>query len=158
MDMMIGSHMTPEKIRLCAALLFSLLAATAASGAASAEAFNISELPVGKNVTLLKPATTTVPLWTRTTLGPTDLPQILKFEVVGNGSAPGTEIKLAIYDATQKRVRYVKVRHGVPFLYNFADLDAIMVIPEGAASKDRSEHSGGLTLQVESDKPLSVGR
>ncbi|MEZ4743268.1 MAG: hypothetical protein R3B45_12620 [Bdellovibrionota bacterium] len=123
-----------------------------------AASFDINVLPVGKNVTLLKPATTMVPLKVKATLGATDVPQTLSFKSIWNGKGQGPSIRLAIYDSNQTRVRYVEVRPGIPFLYSFRGLSSIMVIPEVTGSFLSKKFSKDLKLQVESDKPLSIGR
>jgi hypothetical protein len=135
---------------LVGGLLIFLMHAEPSRGAA----FDINELPLGKNVTLLKPATTIVPIATRTTLGATDLPQILKFEAIGDGGNQVAAIRMAIYDSSQARVRYIDIKRGVPFLYTFRDLDSILVIPQTPGGSS----SSSIKLQIESDKPLSIGR
>lgn len=148
---------------LLSQLPYALLAivCTLATAAEAPDRFDILELPVGQNVTLLKPATTLVPLTTRAILGATDLPQILKFEVTGpvTNSQHPSPLRMAIYDSNSDRVRYVDINYGVPFLYNFKSLDAIVIIPQGPAKPNTSQNkSQTVILQIESDKPLSIGR
>jgi hypothetical protein len=123
-----------------------------------AAVFDINELPVGRNVTLLKPATTVVPLATRTTLGATDLPQMLKFEVIADVGNQPNSIRVAIYDSTRERVRYIDIKPGVPFVYSFSDLDTVLVIPQIPKEASNLPSYRSTKLQIESDKPLSVGR
>lgn len=134
--------------------LFALAAGLASSTALAAAdgGFHLDRLPVGKNVTIPKPATTYVPASARVVLTATDMPQSLSFVPVNlrNGGPVGT-LKLAIYDRDSERVKYVELRPGTPFLYTFKELSSITVIPQPAAGQD-----AGIALKVESNKPLEI--
>jgi len=129
---------------------------------ANAASFDIKKLPVGKNVTLLRPATTLVPMAVKTKLAATDVPQTVSFKAIWKGKGKNKysarKIKLAIYDADQSRVRYVDIKQGIPFLYSFKGLTSIVVIPESANGSSFAKGAKNLSLQIESDKPLSIGR
>jgi hypothetical protein len=137
------------------ALQVALAAATGSSGVAlaqqgKAQGFYLDRLPVGKNVTIPKPATTFVPLTSRVQLTATDMPQSLSFTPVDvNGGTPRS-IKLSIYDQSAARVKYVVLKPGTPFLYTYRELSSITVIPQAQGA------GGALALQVESNKPLEI--
>lgn len=127
--------------------------ATAESGKAAVTpgVFHIDRLPKGKNVTLGRPATTVVPLDQRIQLTATDIPQSISFRAVNTENGAAQTIKISIFDGEAERVKYVDVKPGTPFLYTFKELGAITVIPKGTGPV-----AHGLSLQVESDKPLEI--
>lgn len=121
------------------------------SSSASAREFKVTDLPKGKNITLLSSVTSEVPLGTRVRLTATDEPQTVKFEV--NSKKRRASIRLAVYDKNLARVLYTKVSSGVPFLYSFKGMSSIFIQPEKEKS---SRVSKGLSLRIKSDKPLSI--
>jgi len=119
--------------------------------------FAIDQLPVGSEVTLPATAKTTVPMGSRVKITSTDSPQTLSIVPVGNGSTFAAPISLAIYDNHQERVKYVTVAPNAPFLYSFKGLSSISIQP--TLPKDKALLSaGGIRMQIESDKPVTVAR
>lgn len=143
------------KMGFIMALLFCLLHGASLLGQ---EAFDVEQLPLGKDITIPRPATTFIPLNARITLAATDYPQTLQFKPVNTQNGPLHRINLAIYDRKQERVQYVDLKPGLPFLYTFKKLSSILVIPEVPEQKSSNAIPKGLKLQVESDKPLSIKR
>ncbi len=142
-------------IRSSAVLLCLFVLAGWSSGS-DAKVFEISRLPKGKDITLLTPATTWVPMMTRVMLTATDSPQTVRFKTIAKRGQKYRDVKLAIFDANQDQVRYVDLKRNVPFLYNFKGLSSIFIIPQ---LKDRtSKGSAAVVLEVESNKPLSLAR
>jgi hypothetical protein len=125
----------------------------AAQASNRAGVFYLQNLPLGKDVTIPKPATTWVPMAQRVKLTATDTPQSVSFRPVSAGSGVLHPIKISIFDPNSERVKYVSVAPGTPFLYTFRQLGSITVIPEKPAGADE-----GLSLQIESDKPLEIAR
>ena len=116
--------------------------------------FYLERLPRGKTVTLPLPATVFVSLKNRVSLRATDKAQLVKLSPATINSAKVEPIRLAIYDRHSDRVRYVDLKPGLPFLYNFKGLDKISLIPDKVGKKvDRN-----MRLRIESNKPLEVGR
>lgn len=114
--------------------------------------FKLRQVPVGKSITLGRPATTIVPVTSKSRFTPTDLPQTLKVKIK---SPPGVgSLELAIYDNNSDKVRYVKLQSNIPFLYPFKDLRTIMIKPK-LSSPSKAKF---FSMVVESDKPLEVGR
>ena len=131
----------------------AVMLATGAFAQVSSSSFHLDRLPVGKAVTIPKPATTLVPLTERVTLTATDMPQSVSFRAVNTAQGPAAPVRLAIYDSTSDRVQYVDVQPGTPFVYTYKELMSITVVPQTSASTPRH-----LTLQVESNKPLEIAR
>lgn len=125
----------------------------AASGmfATKVAGFPLEKLPKGKNVTIPRPATTIVNLPERVTFTATDMPQSLSFRPISARGGVPRPVHLSIFDRGADRVQHADVQPGTPFLYNFKNLQPITVVVEGGSSSGR-----GLTLQVESDKPLEI--
>ena len=121
---------------------------------AKPEGFYIERLPRGKTVTLPLPATVFVSLKNRVSVRATDSAQLIKLSPVTLDSAKVEPIRLAIYDRHSDRVRYVDLKPGSPFLYNFKGLDKISLVPEKIGQKVNRN----MRLRIESNKPLEVGR
>jgi len=113
--------------------------------------FDLDRLPKGKNVTIPIPATTYVPLTSSVVLTATDLPQRLSFRPVNLRSGQMAPLRLSIYDQNSERVQYFDLSPGTPILYEFKALGPITVVTVA-----KSAAPSGLTLQVESDKPLEI--
>lgn len=113
--------------------------------------FNLETLPIGKNVTFPRPATTLVSASTRVQLTGTDMPQSLSLKAVSGAqtSGPGT-IKISIYDQNADRVFYKELKRDTTYIYHLRDLRPVIMITEGGDPR--------LKLQVESNKPLEIGR
>jgi hypothetical protein len=120
------------------------------------ERFKILDLPSGKDVTLMAPATTLIPLKTRVKLAATNHPQTVKFRPVQSSGSTIPNIRLAIYDSSLDRVLYVELKKDVPFLYNIRDLGSIFVVPE--MGNEASSASSSFGIEVESDGPLQLAR
>lgn len=118
----------------------------------SSGVFDLERLPVGKNVTFPRPATTLVPPLARVQLTGTDMPQSLSFKAVtvpGASLGPGG-IRVAIHDPNADRVIYTEIQKDTVYLYHLKDLKPVLVMTEGGDHR--------LKLQVESNKPLDIGR
>ena len=115
--------------------------------------FEIQNLPIGKSVTLPRPATTLVPLDSRVRLTATDHQQSVKFTSVSS-KGTGGPFKLAIYDSLSEKVRYVNLKPGTSVLYHFQGINTIQILPTVSGNKTKSKGQ----LQIESNKPLGVGR
>ena len=120
-------------------------------GTSPSMAFEISELPPGKSVTLPHPATTLVPLDTKVRLTATDRQQTLKLTSVSS-KKPFT---LAIYDSLSEKVRYIKLRPGASMVYSFKGMNTIQVVP---VKPKKERFSRQARLKVESNRPLGIGR
>ena len=135
-------------------ILASLISAIFFSGTLSAKPFLLSELPPGKNITLLSSASLQAPIEGRVTVTATDSPQTLSVSVKKeSGEDINKTVKIAIYDKNQEGVKYVDLNAGRVFLYNFKGLSSISIMAPQAL-KDSTLH--GLYLQVESNKPFTV--
>lgn len=126
--------------------------ASSAAARGGDNGFHLDRLPQGKNVTIPRPATTFVPLSSSINLTATDTPQTVSLKPINlktGGLVSG--LRVSIMDRESGKLQYIELQPGLPFLYNFKDLGSITVIPQasGVASQ-------GLSLQVESDKPLEI--
>jgi hypothetical protein len=121
------------------------------TGGLKSAGFDLETLPVGKNVTFPRPATTFVSTRTRVQLTGTDMPQSLSFKPIpaAQSSSSGV-IKISIYDQNAERVFYKELKKDNVYIYHLRDLRPIVMITEGG------DHH--LKLQVESNKPLEIGR
>lgn len=123
------------------------------SYAGSKEAgFHLDRLPQGKNVTIPRPATTFIPLSSTVNLTATDTPQSLSLKPINvktGGNVSG--LRVSIMNRESGKLQYVELKPGMPFVYSFEELGSVTVIPQanGVAIE-------GLSLQVESDKPLEI--
>jgi hypothetical protein len=130
--------------------VFSFLSVTGFAQQGTNDAFNIQTLPRGKEVTLPRPALTIVPVSEKIRLSSTDMPQSLK--ISSNGAQ--SSFKVAIYDTNSERVKYIELKPGVPYLYNFKDLSTISLVPQTHTITTPAASS----LRIESNKPLSISR
>lgn len=114
--------------------------------------FHLDRLPQGKNVTINRPATTFVPLSSSVSLTATDMPQSVSLKPI-NLKAGGTvaPLRVSIMDKDSGKLQYVELKPGTPFLYNFKELGSITVVPTPLGGT-----AEGLSLQIESDKPLEI--
>ncbi len=124
----------------------------AAPSASKDGGFHLDRLPQGKNVTIPRPATTFIPLSSTVNLTATDTPQSLSLKpinVKSGGTVSG--LRVSIMNRETGKLQYVELKPGMPFVYSFEELGSVTVIPQadGAATE-------GLSLQVESDKPLEI--
>lgn len=118
--------------------------------------FHVERLPRGKSVTIPRPATTYVPVAERVMLTATDMPQTVSFKPINLKSGPASALKLTITEGDSKRSKSVDVSPTTPFLYQFRALSHITVtVDEGGAT---SRPLDGAALQIESNKPLDIGR
>ncbi len=135
-----------------------ILAICAASGTSSGKtqpqtelAFDVTGLPVGKNVTIPRPATTLIPLASTVHLTGTDLPQTISFKPVNLREPYAAPVSLVILDHKAKTLAKVTLQQQTPYLFSVKDLRPITVRVEGGGESH-------LKLKVESDKPLEIGR
>lgn len=113
------------------------------SFALHAEEFNINQLPPGQSLTLPHQATTLFTSDINARFSATDLPQSLKI----NTDLP---VKVIIMDPKSKTVKAVALRPGLPYLYNFAGLGSVALMPE--------QKNSAAKIRVESNKPLEIAR
>lgn len=125
-----------------------------AADAAGEGAFPLTELPIGRSVTLPRPALTNVPLGASVKLSSTDLPQTVKMVGMTTAGAPAKPFQVAIYENEGKDVRYIKIDGTNPALYSFKSLTSIKLVPMPLPG-DKSNQS---VLILESTKPLSLSR
>lgn len=132
-------------------LLFFLMVSLRLLG----DPFLLDDLPLGADVTLLKPATTLVPLNMPVILSASDAPQTLAFKSHRErGQNP--RLKLAIYDESQQQVKYADLSDK-PLMYPFHGLGSIKVVCYQPDSPKQTDYND-VFLKIESDKPLRVGR
>lgn len=114
--------------------------------------FDLERLPIGKNVTFPRPATTIVPALARVQFTGTDMPQSLSLKAVGaqGGNLGNGSLRISIYDPNAERVIHTEIHGDTVYLYHLRDLRPILVLTEGGDHR--------LKLQVESNKPLDIGR
>lgn len=127
------------------------------SSFAKINGFDLMRLPKGKNVILPNPAITYVPVTSRVFLSSTDTPQSIKISSVNIKKGRARTIKIAIFDKNLNRVKYLFLKPGMNYLYNFSDISSITVIPEiplGVSKKILSNYK----IKIESDKPLQITR
>ncbi len=135
-------------------LSFAMLGfSVSANAVESSELLTLEQLPVGKSVTLPKPATTSMSGTHSVKLTSTDLPQTVKLTAYSTHNAPVPPFKVAIYDPFQDRVQYVEINGKTPVLYTFHALGTINVVP-----KLGKAFANAVRLRVESDKPLEITR
>ena len=118
--------------------------------------FPVEQMPIGSEVTIPPTARTTAPLGARIKVSSTDSPQTIRITPVGNGSTFAAPIKLAIFDKNQERVKYVTVNPNEPFLYSFKGLSTIAIQP--SLAKGQANLAGGIRMQIESDKAVTLAR
>jgi hypothetical protein len=116
-----------------------------------AEHFDILQLPKGASVVLPHPAATIVPLNLKVRVSATDRKQILKIGAVSANGSTQT-VNLAIYDSSQSRVKYLKIKSGSFVIYAFKNLNTLQLVPQNA--KDPGVQ--GTRLLFESNRPLGV--
>lgn len=125
------------------------------ASAINAQVFDLRELPIGKDVTLIAPATTNIPLAQVVELSPTDLPQALSFKAI-NMETKEVAFKIFIYyDKTDKKE--VKLLPGKTALYPFTKLKPVRLEWE-IANDPKMTTSDSYFLQVSSTKPLKIAR
>jgi len=117
--------------------------------------FDINSLPKGKSVTLPHTTVTYVPVTDSVKLASTDMPQMVKISAVGRKRGSKQDIKVAIFDSHSDKVKYISLKPGASYLYNFKDLGSISVVPKLSSTLSKSAH---YKLKVESNKPLEVSR
>lgn len=121
------------------------------------QGFEFKRLPKGADVTLPKPAVTFVPVNERITVTSTDLPQSLKLSVTHIRSHRDQKpFRVAIFDPNSERVRYIVLKPGMPYLYNFKSLGSISLLPE--VTRESQKLAKKIGLRIESNKPLSIRR
>ena len=115
--------------------------------------FDLNVLPRGAEVTLPQPAVVFVPLDTRVTLSATGRPQSLKMTTHNLRQRKATALELAVYDPNSERVRYLKIKPDVPYVYSFKGLSTVMIIITAQGPAHRHQ-----VLRVESDKSLKIAK
>lgn len=134
----------------------AVAAGSVVSSLAMAVQFPVEQMPIGSEVTIPPTARTTAPLGTRIKISSTDSPQTIRITPIGNGSTFAAPIKLAIFDKNQERVKYVTVNPKEPFLYSFKGLSTISIQP--SLAKGQASLAGGIRMQIESDKAVTLAR
>ncbi len=118
-------------------------------------AFDLNDLPHGKNVTLLRSTVTKVPILSRVKLSVSENPQSVSFRLSEEAKS-SSSIRLAIYDAKQDGVYYQVIHTGKVYSYSIKDSESVVIIPQ-LASHSKAV-AKGLSLLVQSDKPLNIAR
>ena len=122
------------------------------------KAFDIKQLPSGKQVTLNMPAETVVPLDSRAILTATESPQTVSLEAKNLRGSKQTKIKIAIWDKKLKKMKHIELGNK-KVLYSLKDLNSITIIPETATVKgSKTKHKAKAQLVLKSDKPLRISR
>ena len=135
-------------------LAFSLLIPLVTAFSTADEIFDVKILPPGHNITLVRPATTDVPMFTRINLAATDAPQTIKFSLIGKSTEKNSLLQLEVVDNRHKKI-HVVLDQKRDFLYSFSNLGSISVILDQTHGKMEQRD---LVLRVESDKPLTIAR
>ena len=145
--------MVSSRRTLIEALMVLGLSTLSSLAKADPTGFVVEKLPAGSEVTLPQPATTYVAPTTRVTVASTDSPQSLRILPVNLQGGLAQEVRISIFDNNQDRVRYVYLKPGLPFLYNFRKLSSIAIVVDPTAQQ---RLAAGTRLQIESDKPLTI--
>ncbi len=142
--------------RMLLAAVVVIGAGSMASGLLMAAQFPVEQMPIGSEVTIPPTARTTAPLGARIKVTSTDSPQTIRITPIGNGSTFAAPIKVAIFDKNQDRVKYVTVNPNEPFLYSFKGLSTIAIQP--SLAKGHANLAGGIRMQIESDRAVTLAR
>jgi len=120
--------------------------------------FRISDIPVGKSITVLPQTELQLELGSEVQLSSTDAPQTLKFDALVSKSVGNKKIKITVFDPAQTKVKVIEMSNGDHFLYSFRGLTTIRVVTQNLA-KDKSQNIGLVGfLRLRSDRPITVGR
>ena len=119
--------------------------------------FRISDIPRGKNITLLPGTELQLDVNVEAQFTATDVPQTLKIETITAPSAGLKGVGVAIFDLSQKNVKNVKLASGDPFLYTFNGLGTIRVAPQKIRNKN-SMTAQNQFLKLKSDRPITISR
>lgn len=132
---------------ICYYLILQAFLSQAAHGSRS---FKVAQLPLGKSLTLPRPALMQVGQDMKITLNSQDLPQTVKFSLASSGVG---KMGVTIFDEEGKLTKEFVLKKRDTILYSFQRLTNIKVVTTGATKKARS-----LQLLIESNKPLGVSR
>lgn len=137
-----------------------LILLTLISASAFGKPFNLKKLPAGKQVTLGMPAETLVPVNSKAVLTATESPQTVSFEAKSRKGQSTSKLKIAIWDKTLKKVKYLELGKKKKILYSMKNLGSIVVIPEKADDNKHSKNAPQYEAQLvlKSDKPLRIAR
>ena len=139
--------------------LFIVAIASLSSAFSYAGEFKISALNKGQEVTLTGRSKTTVPHGERFYLAATDLPQTVSFKQVWKGNKKSSpELEIAIYDKNNDNVKYINLNKSVPQIYTLKSTERVLVIAKKVKGKNKLALLKGQSLQVESNKPLTIAR
>ena len=120
----------------------------------AAKVFDLRVLPRGKNVTLLAPATTNIPLAESVELAPTDLPQTISLKSI---STKGRPVTYRVSIGHPPNLQQVTIAPGKTALYPFTKLDKVQIQWE-IEGRPATLSSSTYFLQISSTRPLTVGR
>lgn len=124
----------------------------------SGKAFDFAELPEGKDITLVAPATTAIPFPYSAELSPTDLPQLLSFTVLPKNPSDQRLLKIILRPERETK-KEIQIQPGKTGMYVFTQLSAVKVEWEVSGSNGREQlNQDDFTLEVSSSKPLKIGR
>lgn len=139
-------------------LLTSLLVLVVTSNGYSAE-FKISDLKKGQEVTLTGRSTTVIPYGESFYVAATDLPQTVSFSQIWKGNKKNDpKLKIAIYDKSNDKVKYLNLKKSVPFIYSLRNTERVLIVPEKAKGKKVLSLMKNQRIHVRSSKPLTVAR
>ena len=127
-------------------LLFGIFLTTLLQGAP----FKVGQLPIGKTLTLPKPALMEVPGDMPVHLISEDIPQTVKISLAGRGQG---RMNIAIFNDERKLTKEFKLSRGDTVLYTFDRLTTIRLVPTA-----EGKYTKGLKIKLESNKPLGVRR
>ena len=117
---------------------------------ASTGPFKVKNLPIGKTLTLPKPAMMQIPQDMPVYLTSEDIPQAIKISLMNTGRG---RMNIAIYNNDRKLTKEFRLKRGDTVLYTFDGLTSIKLVPQG-----EGKYTRGLKLRLESNKPLGVRR
>lgn len=121
--------------------------------------FKLNDLQKGQEVTLTGRSKTTVPYGESFYVAATDLPQTVSIKQVWKGNKKETPVlKVAIYDKNNAKVKYINLNKSIPQLYPLKSTERILIIPDKIDGKKRLSYMKHQSVQVESNKPLTVAR
>ena len=103
---------------------------------ATVQSLKISDLKKGQEVTLTGRSTTVIPYGESFYVAATDLPQTVSFSQIWRGNKKNDpKLKIAIYDKSNDKVKYLNLKKSVPFIYSLRNTERVLIVPEKAKGK-----------------------
>lgn len=125
------------------------------TGRAICGGLDITQIPVGKSVTIPHTTAAIIPLGQRVRLSSTNIPQTIKFSVDYKRSPQVPDVSIAIYDSKASRVKYIDLKPNDSVIYAFESLGSIQVIPR---TENRRNYRKMVKIIAVSDRPLGISR